>query len=231
MINPSDKTSRNKILSAVRNVQQRTAVVSDDYRPEDVFFSPDDLLAVFKTEVETVAGQCLIFSSGDDMYSAIAELVRQRGWEYLVTADSLIASRLAAAGITTRTPETDLNTMQAGIASHTPEAALSSMQAAITPCEALVARTGSVVMSSSPNLGRQLYAFAPVHLVVATADQLVAFPEDALFLIKNRYPQGLPAAVSFVTGPSRTADIEKTLVLGAHGPKELIIFVLKTKDE
>ena len=86
-------------------------------------------------------------------------------------------------------------------------------------------------MSSRPELGRQLYAFAPVHLVVATLEQLVAFPEDALELMQNRYSDGLPAAVTFVTGPSRTADIEKTLVMGAHGPKELLIFVLKTKDE
>lgn len=215
MIKPSDNTSRDKIFSAVHNVQQRAVVVSDDYHPEDVFFNPDDLLAVFKAEVEAVSGQCMIFSSSDQIYDAIAELVRERGWESLVTADTSIASYLKKSGIEALTPESDL----------------SSMSAAITPCEALVARTGSVVMSSRHELGRQLYAFAPVHLVIATYDQLLSSPEDALLLLQNRYPEGLPAAVSFVTGPSRTADIEKTLVLGAHGPKELIIFVLKSKDE
>jgi L-lactate dehydrogenase complex protein LldG len=216
MIQPSHNTSsRDKILSAVRKIQQRTVVVSDNYRPEDVFFQPEDLLAVFKDEVEAVAGQCNVFSSDVELYASIAELVSERNWEYLVTADTTIAANLNNSGIAVRSPGNDVR----------------SMPAAITSCEALVARTGSVVMSSRPELGRQLYAFAPVHLVVATFDQLVAFPEDALGLLQKRYSDGLPAAVTFVTGPSRTADIEKTLVLGAHGPKELLIFVLKTKDE
>ena len=94
MIQPSDSSSREKILSAVRNIQQRTVVVSDNYRPEDVFFQPDDLLAVFKDEVEAVAGQCNVFSSDVELYASIAGLVSERNWECLVTADTTIAANL-----------------------------------------------------------------------------------------------------------------------------------------
>jgi L-lactate dehydrogenase complex protein LldG len=50
--------------------------------------------------------------------------------------------------------------------------------------------------------------------------------KDALQLIKSRYNDSLPSLISFATGPSRTADIEKTLVVGVHGPKEVYCFLI-----
>jgi L-lactate dehydrogenase complex protein LldG len=50
--------------------------------------------------------------------------------------------------------------------------------------------------------------------------------KDALQLIKKRYEGQLPSLISFATGPSRTADIEKTLVVGVHGPKEVYCFLV-----
>jgi L-lactate dehydrogenase complex protein LldG len=63
-------------------------------------------------------------------------------------------------------------------------------------------------------------------VVVAYASQLVLDLKDAFKLLKEKYGNNLPSMVSVTTGPSRTADIEKTLVLGAHGPKELFVFLL-----
>jgi L-lactate dehydrogenase complex protein LldG len=54
---------------------------------------------------------------------------------------------------------------------------------------------------------------------------LVDYLQDALEAVQQKYSRDFPSAVTVITGPSRTADIEKTLVLGAHGPKELVIFV------
>jgi L-lactate dehydrogenase complex protein LldG len=50
--------------------------------------------------------------------------------------------------------------------------------------------------------------------------------KDGFKLLKNKYGHNTPSLISTITGPSRTADIEKTLVLGAHGPKELFVFLL-----
>ncbi|MEI7503277.1 MAG: LUD domain-containing protein, partial [Paludibacter sp.] len=69
--------------------------------------------------------------------------------------------------------------------------------------------------------------FPPIHIVIANESQLVGFPEDALVSIQKKYSNNLPSMISTITGPSRTADIEKTLVLGAHGPKEFIVFLSK----
>lgn len=97
----------------------------------------------------------------------------------------------------------------------------------ITNCEALIARTGSVLISSLQTSGRRLSIYPPVHIVVAYASQLVYGAREGLALMQDKYDQeNFPSLVSLITGPSRTADIEKTLVLGAHGPKEIILFFI-----
>ena len=96
----------------------------------------------------------------------------------------------------------------------------------ITLCECLVTRTGSMVMTSRQLAGRRLSIFPPVHIVVATTFQLLPDIKDGLSFVQKKYGDKLPSMISLVTGASRTADIEKTLVLGAHGPKELVLFLI-----
>jgi L-lactate dehydrogenase complex protein LldG len=98
--------------------------------------------------------------------------------------------------------------------------------ASITTCESLVARTGSVVLSAASLSGRTVSVYAPVHICVAFTRQLVYDIKDALQQVKEKYQQNIPSLISFATGPSRTADIEKTLVTGVHGPKEVYVFLV-----
>ncbi len=101
-----------------------------------------------------------------------------------------------------------------------------SAEVGITTCEALIARTGSILISSQSESGRSLGIFPHVHVVVAFSSQISKEIADALALIKTKYQHNIPSMIGLVTGPSRTADIEKTLVLGAHGPKELVLFLI-----
>ncbi|MBX9852289.1 MAG: LUD domain-containing protein [Cytophagaceae bacterium] len=96
----------------------------------------------------------------------------------------------------------------------------------ITLCESLIARTGSILVSSGSRAGRRLGIFPHIHIVVAFTSQVVDDIENGLTLLRKKYEGNLPSMISLETGPSRTADIEKTLVLGAHGPKELILFLI-----
>lgn len=96
----------------------------------------------------------------------------------------------------------------------------------ITTCEALVARNGSVLVSNANAAGRRLSIYPHNHVVIAYTSQLVLDLKDAFALLKERYKGQFPTMLCNITGPSRTADIEKTLVLGAHGPKELYVFLL-----
>ncbi|MEH6304445.1 LUD domain-containing protein [Olivibacter sp. CPCC 100613] len=96
----------------------------------------------------------------------------------------------------------------------------------ITKCEALIARSGSIMVSNGDLAGRRLSIYPHVHVVIAYTSQLVMDLKDGFELIKQRYNQELPTMISTITGPSRTADIEKTLVLGAHGPKQLYLLLV-----
>lgn len=104
---------------------------------------------------------------------------------------------------------------------------LSSCNAAITTCECLVARTGSIVLSSGQPSGRSTSVYAPIHICIAYTSQLVYDIKDGLQLLKEKYTGNLPSLITFATGPSRTADIEKSLVVGVHGPKEAYVFLVQ----
>ena len=97
----------------------------------------------------------------------------------------------------------------------------------ITGCEALIARNGSVLISNGNAAGRRLSIYPHIHVVIAYTSQMVLDLKDGFKLLQNKYESNLPSMISNITGPSRTADIEKTLVLGAHGPKELIVLLIE----
>ncbi len=101
--------------------------------------------------------------------------------------------------------------------------ALEACDAGITECDCLVAQTGSVLVTSRSSGGRALSVLPPHHVVLARRGQLVPDLSAALALVKQRHAPNYPSMISFVTGPSRTGDIERILVLGAHGPKKLTI--------
>jgi len=105
---------------------------------------------------------------------------------------------------------------------------LKDCDASITSCEALVARTGSIVMSAAQQSGRTVSVYAPVHICIAYTHQLKYDLKDALQMLKEKYNNQFPSLITFATGPSRTADIEKMLVVGVHGPKEVYLFLVES---
>lgn len=96
--------------------------------------------------------------------------------------------------------------------------------AALTCADALIAATGSV-LSSSGHGGRTAAVIAPCHVVIARRDQLVPDLAAALDLAQRRDLARRHSLLGLITGPSRTADIEKQLVLGAHGPRRLVVLL------
>ena len=110
-------------------------------------------------------------------------------------------------------------------AGYSPET-LEQCDAAITGCDALVAQTGSVLVSPQSAGGRTLSVLPPHHVVFAQRRQMVPDLASALQVVRKFYAPNWPSFLSFITGPSRTGDIERILVLGAHGPKKVTIFLL-----
>lgn len=104
---------------------------------------------------------------------------------------------------------------------------LADCDVSITGCQCLVARTGSIVMSAAQESGRTTSVYAPIHVCIAYTRQVVIDLKEAIQLCREKYGQDLPSLITFATGPSRTADIEKTLVVGVHGPKEVYVFLVE----
>jgi L-lactate dehydrogenase complex protein LldG len=96
----------------------------------------------------------------------------------------------------------------------------------LTPCFAGLAETGTLMLVSSPQTPTTLNFLPDTHIVVLHRDQVVAGYEDAWDRLRATGDR-LPRVVNFITGPSRTADIEQQIVLGAHGPRRLHILLIE----
>lgn len=206
----STGSARNEIMGKLRKGRSSRSV---DQFPEPewntpVFPEPVDLLGTFVNELESIQGKVIV---GDDMNSLVEKMrgfLSARGISHVYCFDESL-NALLAGDLPLISDTTDFLQMEAGL----------------TRCECLVARTGSVMVSSAHPSGRRMNVFPPLHIVWAHASQLVPFVDDAIRKLMETYSGRIPSQVSLITGPSRTADIEKTLVLGAHGPRELLVVI------
>jgi L-lactate dehydrogenase complex protein LldG len=82
------------------------------------------------------------------------------------------------------------------------------------------------LLSTGQESGRTVSVYAPVHICIAYTRQLVYDIREGLEFLQEKYKMGLPSLITLATGPSRTADIEKTLVVGVHGPKDVYVFLI-----
>ncbi|MDE1979123.1 MAG: lactate utilization protein C [Betaproteobacteria bacterium] len=95
----------------------------------------------------------------------------------------------------------------------------------ITGCFCAVAETGSLVLASSPATPSSTHLLPQTHIAIVPASRIVATLEDAYALLRAELGE-LPRALSTVSGPSRTGDIEQTIVLGAHGPYRVHVVIV-----
>ena len=206
-------SSREEILKKIESTRERRTFHTVDAGSGNDVYKPvlPDAVACFKNELEAVSGQCILCENEKDMFCKLKDFVTERAFPHIFSRDKKMTALLEENNIPFSDKEADFENMQAGV----------------TFCEFLIARTGSVMVSSVSSAGRQMHIFPPVHIVLAKASQLTEYVEDALSAMQHRYNGNLPSAMTTITGPSRTADIEKTLVLGAHGPKEIIVFISK----
>ncbi len=163
----------------------------------------------FAEEFTKLQGKFAFCLTLNELTTQLCALLNERNWTRVFCEDQDIRHLLGAA-----------------IDEKIYKTTLADCDASITTCENLVARTGSMVLSTANAGGRTASVYAPVHICIAFTHQLVYDIKDALQAIKEKYPDNIPSLISFATGPSRTADIEKTLVTGVHGPKEVYVFLV-----
>jgi len=175
-----------------------------------VFTSPtQDNEIEFAENFGRIQGRFLYCANNEELIRQLKELVTLQEWAQIFCRESTLLPLL-------RDPLKGLL-----IEEDLPEADVS-----ITGCEALIARTGSILMSSGQDSGRLVSVYAPVHICIAWTSQLVYDIREGLDLVMEKYKNKIPSFITMASGPSRTADIEKTLVVGVHGPKDVYVFLV-----
>lgn len=206
-------TSRDEILKRVRKATAQAVPIPypDEENYTDYFTKTGMEKEIeFAQNFISIQGRFSFCENVEELKSQLQTLIKTRNWEKIFCVEKDILSKLENVF-----PGTYLTN------------SLSECQASITGCEALVARTGSIVLSSAQADGRTASVYAPVHICIATTKQVMNDTSDALSFILKKNGGSLPSSVSFAAGPSRTADIEKTLVTGVHGPKEVFCFLMQ----
>ncbi len=111
-------------------------------------------------------------------------------------------------------------------------AARESDAVSVTGALAGIAETGTLMLHSGPGGPSSLNLLPETHIVVLPAARVVGSYEDGWDLLRRRFGNAtMPRTVNFITGPSRSADIEQTLQLGAHGPRRLHIVLVGDGSE
>lgn len=211
-------SSREQLLSRIRTALAAGPApmppVPDWTAPVHPPLPHADLAVLFAENFRRIGGEVFYCESSAQLGAELRAWLAERlpiGQQFYVWEPSMQAL-LTAAEVPFQATEADFRAQAA---------------VGLTSCEALVARTGSILVAPATASGRRLSIYPDQHLVLARPSQVVAEIGDALREAQARYGANLPSMLSLTTGPSRTADIEKTLVLGAHGPRRLSLFLLE----
>jgi L-lactate dehydrogenase complex protein LldG len=206
-------TSKEKILKKVRKalIHKSAQEIGDVDKESEIFVTSEEPLEIqFAQNFSALNGKFVFCENEAEFIENFGFIAKDNEWENIFTFEPEIGGLLSKGNIKFSSKEEDLLKTDIGL----------------TFCECLIARTGSVMVSSRQASGRRVPVYSNFHVVVAYSSQLVNNVKDGLKLIKERYNNQLPSMISTISGPSRTADIEKTLVQGAHGPREIFVFLV-----
>jgi L-lactate dehydrogenase complex protein LldG len=180
---------------------------------------PDDFagqVALFAERSETLKTEVLQCADEAAASAQLKLLSDREGWESIAfPADNEIRTLLA-----------NLSIAKLEVGRSTAKTDLEKVSAGITGCDALIAQTGSVLLTAKSGGGRALSVLPVHHVVIASSSQLVPDLPAAFELLERKYAPNFPSFMTFITGPSRTGDIERVLVLGAHGPRKLTVILV-----
>lgn len=205
------ESAKNNILERLKAAQEKRGEIGES-RPDftsPIYHSLDpSLKKEFKTNLELIGGQVLFCDNKAEIASLVKSICQSKMQDSVFCTDPALIA-LVQEVVNTDHEEKDFLHLNIGI----------------TGCEFLVAHLGSVLISSAQVSGRRLNVFPETHIVLAHEAQIVDYLDSGMEKMKEKYKNKLPSLITNITGPSRTADIEKTLVMGMHGPKSLIVII------
>ncbi len=202
------RSSREEILARLKNDRKiRTKNTGFKFPLFQNEGTSPELL--FKKKLEEVNGKAELFETAEDCCRFLKESLAEYSSSAICCNEPAIQSIL------------DTNEVPYTHCSLIPE----TIEVSITGCESLIAATGSAFVSSRQKGARKMFVYPPHHIILANRKQIVMNLEEAIEALLKKYPEELPSQLLLITGPSRTADIEKILTLGAHGPKQLHVYL------
>jgi L-lactate dehydrogenase complex protein LldG len=214
-------SSRDAILSRIRSAlagdpQRPLPPVPDVWPREDP--TVDAMAERFQRELEAVHGEVVRCASMEEAKAKFAEMAAQESWEKVGSLDRFLC-REVCRGLA---PER----VAWATSDWTPQS-MAGLSAGVVEADCLLADTGTSMVACGRAEERLLCYLPPACVIVAAADRLVEHLPAAWPQIAPRVadPQ-VRGEFVFITGPSRTADIEKILILGVHGPKRLIVLLV-----
>jgi L-lactate dehydrogenase complex protein LldG len=187
----------------------------------------------FREEFERVNGEMRVCPNGPSAVEFISSFIERESFQTVAVSRHRICEHLnLVESLSVMLPQLRLLTEDIDSENPYERARLKEQMAkvslSITGIEYLIAETGTLVALAHPAASRQISLLPEVHMVLATPDQIrpnlaVLFEE-----IQAKYGASLPgSAMTLITGPSRTADIEKVLIKGVHGPTRLVVVVME----
>ena len=225
MNSPTDNpTARDRILARLHASGTQETVVPDVPMPAALSLDRDEKIERLATLMSAIRTEIHLVERGA-WQDKLIELGRERGWQRMLYGpEGPIADEIEAAW------SSDTNGLPELVGYTQPveafkEDLFTTIDAGITSTRGGIAETGAVVLWPSPAEPRLLSLVPPVHVAVLDADTI--YSSMAEMMAAENWAAGMPTNALLISGPSKTADIEFTLVFGVHGPKELIVIIRK----
>jgi L-lactate dehydrogenase complex protein LldG len=214
--------SRDAILQRIRTELAKSGTVGSPPPVPEVWpratSEPAALAQRFANELEAVHGELIRCTSMDEAQQRLVELLDSSQWPSLGAVDRLLTRQVAGALEEARVAWTH---------SGWPAAEIAELPAGLVAAEWLLADTGTCVVVCGTPEERLMCYLPPVCVVVARVEQLAEhLPAAWAEIARQAADPARRGEFVFVTGPSRTADIEKILILGVHGPKRVIVLLV-----
>ena len=217
----SSPNPRERIFARLRASGTGETTVPDAPLPPEINLERKDriarlseLMTAIRTEVHRVAANTWI--------EKLKEISAAKGWQRMVYGPgSAIGTEVETAA--SSDPESLPQLVAYTEPAEVMKEALFQIDAGITGCLGGVADTGAVVLWPTANEPRLISLVPPVHVAVLDADTIYNSLAEMMRL--QNWSQAMPTNALLISGPSKTADIEFTLVFGVHGPKEMIVLI------
>lgn len=210
-----ESTTREKVLKKIR-----AALLSKSQNPypkldfdKPVFATTDeDPLLLFHDRLTAAGGKFFLIANELEFVEGMVDLGVYYKWKNIVCTEEGLSNLLTECELPHQIDISEL----------------AECDVCITGCEALIACSGTILLSSL-NQSRAAAMYSPVHIILARASQLQWDLKETMSVLRQSNTK-TPSQLTLVTGPSRTADIEGKLVTGAHGPQQLYCFVIDDRE-